>query len=43
MPPSVPFHGAVNPCVEYDQSEKGEQGREEEIHVLLVNLVVMRI
>ena len=39
----MPFHGAVDPGVEHDQPEQRQQRREEEVHVLLVDLVVRRI
>ena len=40
--PPAPLHRAVDPGVEHDQAEQGQQGREEEVHVLLVDLVVRR-
>ena len=38
----MPLHRAVDPGVEYDQAKQGQQRREEEVHVLLVDLVVGR-
>ena len=38
----MPFHRAVNPGVEDDQPEQGQECREEEVHVLLVDLGVRR-
>ena len=38
----MPFHRAVDPGVEDDQAEQGQECREEEVHVLLVDLVVGR-
>ena len=43
MKPPVPFHRAVDPGVEDDEAEQGQQRREEEVHVLLVDLVGRRI
>ena len=34
----MPLHRAVDPGVEYDQAKQGQQRREEEVHVLLVDL-----
>ena len=38
----MPLHRAVDPGVEDDQPEQGQQRREEEVHVLLVDLVVRK-
>ena len=38
----MPFHRAVDPGVEDDQAEQGQECREEEVHVLLVDLDVRR-
>ena len=40
--PPMPFHRAVDPGVEDDQPEQGQECREEEVHVLLVDLGVGR-
>ena len=38
----MPFHRVVDPGVEDDQAEQREECREEEVHVLLVDLDVRR-